>query len=65
MMREVKNQIRAWYLRANDEAEYMSVRQLQRAINAHAQEWQAVQGNYNSIEEYFKEVEERGDWYGG
>lgn len=62
-MKEVKDQIRAWYLESNPDAEFLSVRQLQRAVNAHAREWEAVQGSYNNIEEYFKEVEERGDWY--
>lgn len=43
--------------------EHFSPEELKNVINGMTQEWEATKNNYNSIEDYFEELETRGDLY--
>ena len=57
------DKIENWYLRTNPQADELSQEEEEAGIQAHFEEWNAVKNQYNSIEDYFEDVERNGDWY--
>lgn len=55
--------IKNWYLKTNPRADELSQEEEEAGLKAHFEEWNAVKDQYNSIEDYFEDVEREGDWY--
>lgn len=59
-----EEKIDMWYWDSNPEIENLSQKQIEDGIKAHQEEWLGSKQFYDSIEDYFEDVESRGDWYG-
>ena len=52
-----------WYFSTHPQADKLSQEGEEVGVEAHFEEWNAVKDQYDSIEDYFEDVERQGDWY--
>lgn len=57
------DKIENWYFNTNPQADELSQEEEEAGVEAHFEEWNAVKDQYDSIEDYFEDVERNGDWY--
>ena len=57
------DKIENWYFSTNPQAEELSPEEEEEGVQAHFEEWNAVKDQYDSIDDYFEDVERNGDWY--
>ena len=57
------DKIENWYFNTHPQAEELSQEEEEAGVQAHIEEWNAVKDQYDSIEDYFEDVERQGDWY--
>ena len=55
--------IDGWYFSTNPQADELSPEEVEAGVQAHYEEWNAVKDQYNSIDDYFEDIERNGDWY--
>ena len=58
-----RDKIENWYFSTNPQADELSQEEEEAGVEAHIEEWNAVKDQYDSIEDYFEDVERNGDWY--
>jgi len=58
-----KDVIENWYFSTNPQADELSPEEEEAGIQAHYEEWNAVKDQYDSIDDYFEDIERNGDWY--
>jgi hypothetical protein len=61
----VKDVIEGWYWKTNPyiDIDDLSPEEIERGIQDHYNEWNAVKDQYSKIEDYFEDVVKNGDWY--
>ena len=57
------DKIENWYFNTHPQAEELSPEEEEEGVQAHFEEWNAVKDQYDSIDDYFEDVERNGDWY--
>ena len=60
---EARGLIEKWYFNTHPQADELSQEEEEAGVEAHFEEWNAVKDQYDSIEDYFEDVERQGDWY--
>ena len=58
-----REEIEKWYFNTHPQADELSQEEEEAGVEAHFEEWNAVKDQYDSIEDYFEDVERNGDWY--